>query len=166
MKAIVWGPGIGCALLLTIGASPAHAQAEVTPFVSIGSVNSPQVGAAIRFAWTSKLSLEVEASYRHANIDTFNTSVNLLYDLPRIGRAIPYVVGGVGLEQFGTVVEQPFGLAVQRNVALAFNAGAGVRVPVTEKWGYRGDVRWSNALGRWGPESWRVYNGVTFGGTK
>jgi opacity protein-like surface antigen len=162
MKGYVSLPALASLLVLTIGAAPARAQAEVTPFVSLGSVNAERVGAAIRFAWTSTLSVEVEAGYRPAEFGALSTSVNLLYDLPRLGRAMPYVAGGIGLEQFATALALPGGgIATQSNVAVAVNAGGGVRVPLNDRWGYRSDARWSKAFARWGPETWRVYNGVT-----
>ena len=157
-------PLVALIAMVTIGAAPAHAQTEVTPFVSLGSVNSSRVGAAVRFAWTKNLSIEAEVGYRHAGIDALSTSVSLIRDLPRVGRAVPYLAGGVGLEQYGTAVAQPGGvLATQSNVGLTINAGGGVRVPVAGRWGYRSDVRWVNNLSTWGGEHWRVYNGVTFG---
>jgi hypothetical protein len=149
--------------LLASGAAPARAQSEVTPFVSLGSVNSSRVGAAIRFAWTSDLSLEAEVGYRRDAIDALSTSLSLVYDGPRIGCVEPYVAGGVGLEQFAFAIGQPGGLvATQSSVGLTLNAGGGIRVPLNDRWGYRSDVRWVNNLSRWGGENWRVYNGVTF----
>ena len=55
MKRYIWIPLLASLALLTLGAAPARAQSEVTPFVSLGSVNSSRAGAAIRFAWTSDL---------------------------------------------------------------------------------------------------------------
>ena len=44
-----------------------------------------------------------------------------------MGRVVPYLAGGVGLEQFGTVIAQPGGLlATQSNVGFTINAGGGV----------------------------------------
>ena len=162
MKGYIWVPLAASAAMVTLGAAPARAQSEVTPFVSLGSVNSSRVGAAVRFAWTTNLSVETEVGYRHAGIDALSTSVSLIRDLPRVGRVVPYLAGGVGLEQFGTAVAQPGGsVATQSNVGLTINAGGGVRVPVTGPWGYRSDIRWVNNLTTWGGEHWRVYNGVT-----
>jgi hypothetical protein len=164
MKGYIRVPLVALIAMVMIGASPARAQSEVTPFVSLGSVNSSRVGAAVRFAWTTNLSVETEVGYHHAGIDALSTSVSLIRDLPRVGRVVPYLAGGVGLEQFGTVIAQPGGLlATQSNVGFTINAGGGVRVPVTGRWGYRSDIRWVNNLSTWGGEHWRVYNGVTFG---
>jgi hypothetical protein len=74
------------------------------------------------------------------------------------------VAGGVGFEQYGSVVDTPLqGLITVKKTAFTVNAGGGVRVPIDDKWGYGADLRWSNGIGREAPERWRVYNGVTFG---
>ena len=164
MKRYVWVPLVLSAAMVAVGAVPARAQSEVTPFVSLGSINGSQVGAAIRFAWTSTLSLEVEAGSRPTGLDALGTSVSLIWDVGRVGRVVPYLAGGVGLEQFGTAIAQPGGLlAAQSNVGFTINAGGGVRVPISGRWGYRSDVRWVNNVSMWGGEHWRLYNGVTFG---
>jgi hypothetical protein len=139
--------------------------AEVTPFVGIDSAASARIGAAIRFAWTHNVSLELEMDYRRAEIDALASSVNVLYDLPHLGRAIPYLAAGAGFEQYGTALDVPgVGVVASRGLALTVNAGGGVRVPVDENWGIRTDARWSNGIGRDAPERWRLYNGVTFRG--
>jgi hypothetical protein len=43
---------------------------------------------------------------------------------------------------------------------MALNLGAGVKVSVTDRWGYRSDVRWLNFQGN-APEGWRLYHGAT-----
>ena len=167
----------GCVFALTT-ASPAYAQedsrrrgderqsreVEVTPFVSLGSVYSSRIGAAIAFAWTSQLSVEAEVGYRRSEIDALSSSVSLLYDLPRIGRLAPYLAGGIGLEQYGAPVQIPgSGLVTLRKTAFTVNAGGGVKVPIDDTWAFRADARWINSVGKEGPEHWRLYNGVTFG---
>ena len=77
MKRYIRVPLLASLALLTLGAAPARAQSEVTPFVSLGSVNSSRAGAAIRFAWTSDLSLEAEVGYRRDAIDALSTSLSL-----------------------------------------------------------------------------------------
>ncbi len=101
--------------------SAVRSAVEVTPFVGIGSGSSARIGAAIRFEWTHRLGLELEMDYRRAEINALSSSVNLLYDLPRLGRALPYLVGGVGVEQYGTAlgtargwVRHPNGARVHR----------------------------------------------------
>lgn len=163
-------------LTSTFAAGPAFAQAQdnngpspsapvqITPFVSIGSNSSSGVGASVRWYVAPKLSVEVETALREAEVTGLTSSISLLYDLPSIGRVTPYVAGGVGFEQYGTVAESPFqGLITLKKTAFTVNAGGGVRVPIDEKWGYGADARWSNGIGREAPERWRVFNGVTFG---
>jgi hypothetical protein len=138
---------------------------EVTPFVGIDSASSARVGAAIRFAWMRNVSLELEMEYRRSEIHALDSSLSVLYDLPRLGRAVPYVAAGAGFEQYGTAFQVPgAGVVTTRGLALTVNAGGGVRVPVDENWGIRTDARWSNGVGRDAPERWRLYNGVTFRG--
>ena len=162
-------------VLLTAAAAPAPARAdqrsqaetaapiEVTPYVSLGSAMSSRVGAAIRMAWTSALSVELEVGYRDSEMKALSSHISLLYDLPRLGRAVPYVAAGIGLEQFGTALEVPaVGVVTQARTGLTVNAGGGVRVPVDDAWGIRADARWFNGIGRHAPERWRFFNGVTF----
>lgn len=147
----------------TQGDPPPPSAVQITPFVSLGSTASSRVGATIRFAWTSKLSLEAEMGYRRGEIGALGAHLSLLYDLPRRGRVVPYLAGGLGLEEYGTATHIPqFGVVTQEQLGLAVNAGGGLYVPVTERWGLRTDVRWFNGLSRSGPEHWRVFNGVTF----
>jgi hypothetical protein len=101
--------------------------------------------------------------YRRSEVNALTSSVSLLFDFPSIGRVVPYVAGGIGLEQYGIAVASPAGgVLTQRATALAVNAGGGVRVPLTDQWGLRTDARWSNGMGRSAPERWRMYNGITF----
>jgi opacity protein-like surface antigen len=140
-----------------------HPDVEVTPFIGIGSAASARIGAAIRFAWMRNLSVELEMDYRNAEVNALGSSVSVLYDLPHLGRVVPYLAAGAGFEQYGTAVQIPgIGLVTRRGLALTVNAGGGVRVPVTDNWGVRTDARWSNGIGPDAPERWRIYNGVTF----
>jgi len=178
MKSFAFVQFAAVVLVSAISAAPAHAQGgdredaqaekksavEVTPFVSLGSVTSSRVGAAITFAWTSDLSVEAEVGYRRGEIGALSSSVSLLYDLPAVGRVTPYLAGGVGLEQYGTAIELPGSrIVTQSKMAFSVNAGGGLTVPVDKNWGFRTDARWSNGIGRGAPEHWRVYNGVTLG---
>jgi len=168
---------IGCVLACTIVAMPAYAQGngredavaaktrpvEITPFVSMGSSFSSRIGAAIAFAWTSKLRVEAEIGLQRDS-GALNSSVNLLYDLPQWGRINPYLAAGVGLEEFQAAVQyRDSDVIVTRQMALAVNAGGGIKVPVDDKWAYRTDMRWSAPIGQRAPESWRIYSGVTLG---
>jgi hypothetical protein len=163
-------------LALTMVAWPALAQSpteqapkpstasgvEVTPFVSLGSIASSRIGAAIRFRWTPTLSLEAETGYRRGEIGALSAHMSLLYDLPRVGRLRPYLAGGLGIEQYGTALDVPrLGLVTQARLAFAVNAGGGLEVPVNQHWGMRTDARWFNGLGTFAPEHWRLFNGVT-----
>jgi len=159
-------------IVMATGGLPAAAQSadaenaapvEVTPYVSLGSFPSSQVGAAIAFRLTPKLSVESEIGYRHDPIGLLSMSASLLFDMPQIGRVTPYLAAGAGLEQYATASRLPDGaFASQQRTALAINAGGGLKVPVNDTWGIRSDARWFNGLGRDAGEHWRLYNGVTF----
>ena len=167
---------LACAMLST--ATPARAQAaqetreatsraaEVTPFVSLGSDTSTGVGAAVRWPLASRFSAELETSYRRVEIGALSFNLSLLYDLPKAGPVVPYVAGGVGLDQYGTpeVLE---GKVVSRGrTAFSVNAGGGLRVHTEKNWGVRTDARWFKDLGKMAPERWRLYNGLTLGGAQ
>ena len=155
---------------LTLHALPVVAQdanpAEVTPYIGIGSAGASPVGAAVTFPVTSKLSIETDVAYRRGEgrIHALSTSTSLLYFLPRIGQAAPYVAGGVGLMQYGVPLfsstRQPIG--TQTRLALTVNAGGGLKMPVNEKLDLRTDARWFKSFGRQGSEQFRVAQGFAF----
>jgi len=159
-------------IVMATGGLPAAAQSadpenaapvEITPYVSLGSFPSSNVGTAIAFRLTPKLSVESEIGYRHDPIGLLSMSASLLFDMPQIGRVTPYLAAGAGLEQYATASRLPDGaFASQQRTALAINAGGGLKVPVNDTWGIRSDARWFNGLGRDAGEHWRLYNGVTF----
>ena len=138
---------------------------EITPFVFLGSNASSGVGAAVRWPTVSPLSFELETTYRPAETNALGFNLSMLYDLPRMGRATPYVAAGVGLDQYNTAEFVGGRFVAQRNTAVTVNAGGGLRVQADENWGIRTDARWVNGLGRTAPEKWRLYNGVTFSRT-
>ena len=153
----------------TLGALPVRAQdaknVEVTPYVGFGSAAS-SVGTAVTFPITSKLSVETDVGYRRAEggIHAMSTSTSLLYFLPRIGQAAPYVAGGVGLTQYGAPLFSTAGrpIGTQRGMALTVNAGGGLKMPMNEKLDLRTDARWFKSFGRQGSEQFRVAQGIAF----
>ena len=143
-------------------AGQSQAGVEVTPFVALGSSATTGIGAAVRWPLCASLSVEWEVSQRYAELNALGSSVSLLFDLPKIGVATPYLAGGVGVEQYGYATSGP-GASILAHAGTTFtvNAGGGVRVPVDDKWGVRADMRWSNGIGQ-APERLRLYNGITF----
>src|SRR5688572_26846410 len=85
---------------IILGTMPARAQdvssVEVTPYVAIGSAAASPVGTAITFPVTSTLSIETDVAYRRGEgrIHALSSNLSLMYFLPRVGRSMPYVVGG------------------------------------------------------------------------
>jgi opacity protein-like surface antigen len=159
------------AIVLAMGAGPAAAQSigtdnaasvEVTPYVSLGPYPSSAVGAAFTFPVAPRLSVESEVGYRHSRVSALSLTASLLYDLPQIGRATPYLAAGAGLQQYASVLQVPGGaLTTLQRTAFTVNAGGGLKVAVDDNWGIRTDARWFNGLGREAGEHWRLYNGVT-----
>jgi hypothetical protein len=172
-----FGAAVAAGAMALAVASPAHAQQpgtstprttfEITPRVAFGSAGSTDAGAAVRMPIKGCFSLELDTALRHAEINGLTTSVSVLYDLPSLGRATPYLAAGVGLEQYGTAAAAPSGgLVTRHRTAFTLNAGGGVRVALDDRWGLRSDLRWSNGIGRDAPERWRLYNGVTLRATQ
>ena len=170
-----WSRCAACAAVLLVFTVAAEAQdgrattgsealgVEITPFVALGSESASGVGAAIRYPVAFNVTLETEVGYRPGQLHALSSHVSALYDLPRIGRVTPYLAAGIGLEQYGSAVEQPGGTVLtRRRVGLAVNAGGGLTVDATRDWAVRTDARWFNGIGRDAPEHWRLYNGVTF----
>jgi hypothetical protein len=140
---------------------------EVTPYVALGSAGASPVGAAVTFPVTSTLSVETDVAYRRGegDINALSSSVSLLWFLPPVGRAAPYVVGGVGLSQYGAPVFSSNGgppIGTESRVALTVNAGGGLKVPMNEKVDLRTDGRWFKSFGRQGSEQFRVAQGISF----
>src|SRR4029077_20308136 len=106
------------AIAMVVAAASAQAQdspresrrvigVEITPFVSLGSNGASGVGAAVRWPFASNFSLEVETAGRWSEVTALGVSASLLFDLPNIGPATPYLAAGIGLDQYGSPVELP-----------------------------------------------------------
>ena len=156
---------------VALGAASAAAQdanpVEVTPYVAFGSGGASPVGAIVTFPVTPTLSVETEVAYRRGEggIHALSSNASLLYSLPRVGPATPYVAGGIGLSQFGSPVFSSTGgppIGAQSRVAMTVNAGGGVKMPMTEKVDLRTDARWFKSFGREGSEQFRVAQGISF----
>jgi hypothetical protein len=157
----------------TFEALPLEAQeartVEVTPYVAVGSAAASPVGVAFTFPVTSTLSFETDVAYRRGEggINALSLSANLLYFLPRIGQSTSYVVGGVGLSQYGAPVFSSNGppIGTEPSLALTVNAGGGLKMPVNEKLDLRTDARWFKSFGLppgQGSEQFRVAQGLSF----
>ena len=166
-----YGSVLFAVVAFTLGALPVRAQdakpVEITPYVGFGSAAASPVGAAVTFPVTSNLSVESDVAYRRGegNIHAMSTNVSLLYFLPRVGKAAPYVAGGVGLKQYGAPVFSLYGgppIGTQTRLAMTVNAGGGLQMPLNEKVDLRTDVRWFKSFGRLGSEEFRVANGLSF----
>ena len=120
--------------------------------------------AAVRWPVGARLGVELETELKRAEITAVNIALSLVYDLPAIGPATPYVAAGVGLERFGKAIHQLDGKPLLgTDTGLTVNAGGGIRVPVNDRWGVRSDARWIYGSGRDAPDQWRIYNGATLG---
>ena len=146
-----------------VATSPA---VEVMPFVSIDSRGSTPIGAAVSFPLNSIFAIEAEVGYRQGEggLNALSSSANLLYSLPRLGRATPYLATGAGLAQYGAPIVSRAGsvIGTQPRIAFEVNAGGGVKVPVTDTWDMRTDARWFKSFGRNAAEHWRVSHGISF----
>ena len=147
------------------GAQEAKA-VEVTPYVAVGTAGASPIGAAVTFPLTSTLSLETDVAFRRGegNILALSSSASLLYALPRLGQATPYVATGIGLSQYGAPVFGASGppIGTERQAALTMNAGGGVKMPMNDSLGMRTDARWFKSFGREGSEQFRVAQGISF----
>jgi hypothetical protein len=87
------------------------------------------LGAAVAFRLTPTLSVESEVGYRPDLTGRLSATASLLYDLPRIGRCMPCLAAGAGLEEYATALKLLDGaLAAQPRTAFAINAGGGLKV--------------------------------------
>jgi hypothetical protein len=154
----------------TLEALPVGAQdvktVEITPYVALGSAAASPVGAAVTFPVTSTLSIETDLAYRRGegHIYALSSNISLLYFLPHVGQSTPYVVGGVGLAQYGAPAFSASGrpIGTERRLALTVNAGGGLKMPINEELDLRTDARWFKSFGRQGSEQFRVAQGISF----
>lgn len=157
-------------LAIALGVMPAAAQhanvAEVTPYVALGLDSTIPVGAAVTIPVTSTLSLETDASIRRSEgLPAVGLNTSLVWLLPRVGYATPYLAGGVGLSQFRALAYSYNGgpmIGGEQRVALTMNVGGGLKMPMSEKLDLRTDVRWFNSVGNAGFELFRVAQGIGF----
>ena len=144
------------------GASQESSRIEITPFFAFGDDLALGAGTAVTFPWTQELGVEVEASLGR---DAARSSLSLIYSLPAWGRWSAFLAGGAGVQRDEfvdlTTVTDNFLPRIGKKTEFAVNVGAGVTVPVTDRWRYRFDFRWYNPKKEW-PESWRMYSGIVF----
>lgn len=153
----------------TLAALPVAAQdtkpVEVTPYVALGSPAASPTGITVTFPVTTTLHVETDVAYRRGEgrIHALSSNISLLYFLPRVGQAASYVVGGVGLAQYGAPVFSSNGspIGTQSRLAMTVNAGGGLKMPVSEKVDLRTDGRWFKSFGRQGSEQFRVAQGLS-----
>lgn len=154
----------------TFAVSSASAQdpqpIEVTPYVGIGTPGASPVGTAVTFPVTSSLSLETDVAYRRGEGDrhALSSNASLLYALPKVGQATPYVAAGLGLAQYGTPVFADSGppIGTQSRVGLTVNTGGGFKMPVSNTMDLRTDARWFKTVGQQGGEQFRLSQGLSF----
>jgi hypothetical protein len=166
--------GVFALVAFTLAALPVAAQdektVEVTPYVALGSAGISPIGAAVTFPVTSTLSVETDVAYRRGEgrINALSTNNSLVWFLPRVGEATPYVAGGVGLSQYGAPVFSSDGppIGTQSRLAMTVNAGGGLKMPVNDKLDLRTDARWFKSFGKQGSEQFRVAQGISFGAGK
>lgn len=157
-------------VVVALGAMPGAAQdqgtVEVTPYVAIGTAGAAPVGVAVTFPLASRLDLEVDTAYRRGegDVHAFSASASLLYDLPRVGGATPYLAAGLGLAQYGAPVFNGSGppIGAVSSLALTVNAGGGLKMPVTSTLDLRTDARWFQSFGPHGSEQFRIAQGLSF----
>jgi opacity protein-like surface antigen len=103
---------------------------EVTPFMSHDSTFRWRIGAAISYAWTSRLNVETEidssTGINQVKGEELGASVNLLYSLRGADRVRPYVAGGAGVEQYSTSYWCACDDALERGIIIEVTVEAGV----------------------------------------
>src|SRR5215207_7407136 len=124
--------------------SPAAAgrmRVEVASFLSVGGDDMSSTGAALRFPIGSRFGVEIETEWPLQSVSGLNATGNLVVDLPKMGRSTPYAIGGAGINRYTVTFDVP-GLGSLTNLTsdLAVNAGGGVRIPVSDRWGMRTDA--------------------------
>lgn len=177
--------------LIAVLAAPAAAQTEtvqaaspsaapepglwsVTPFLSFtfggdADTASLGLGGAFGYDFTTRLSFEGELAYVFDlagdadDIDwsTLTVSANALFHFPlETLTLVPYATAGLSFQRSSITVEldeEPSSTSDE----VGFNLGGGVKAPLTDAIGVRGDIRYfkfSDAA----PDGWRLYGGLTW----
>ena len=84
----------------------------------------------MRWPVGARFGVELETELKRAEVTAVNVALSLVYDLPAIGLATPYVAAGIGLERYGKVYYRPAGAPLLgSDTGLALNAGGGLRMP-------------------------------------
>jgi opacity protein-like surface antigen len=170
--AVLAGPAIARAQQAPAVREARQLPVEVSPFVSTGKNDSTGAGVAVRWPFTARLGVEFEAEFRRTPPNPLwgnpqnngvNGNVNLVAELPAIGRVRPYVIGGGGLEHYARIDQSTPFFPTERGMSFVVNAGGGVRVPINDRVGIRAEVRWSDGWMAGAPESFRMFYGATFG---
>jgi opacity protein-like surface antigen len=148
----------------------------MTPFLGSGFAvsndldSSLALGAGIGYDLTRNLGFEGEFSRvfdvvgDNDNLDwsvmNFTASVLYHFDVPRVA---PYAAFGIGLEHSNPDYDviDPAALVIGSSNEIAWNFGGGVKVPLTERFLARADLRrfQANDLA---PDYWRLYGGISF----
>lgn len=170
------------ALIPSVAAAQAQSAAEprtvtMTPFLSgsFGTSNnlgsSLGAGFAVAYDWTRNLGFEFEIGHvfdvagDDDNLDwsLTNISVNAIYHFDGVPRVTPYATLGIGSERSSPDFEvpNPAALTVGSSTEVAWNVGAGVKVPVGERLLARADLR-RFQVNDFAPDHWRLYGGLTF----
>jgi hypothetical protein len=125
---------------------------------------STGIGSAVRWPLLGPVNLEAETGYRRTNLSPYHTKVMISLDLPQVGRAEPYVSGGIGIDHYASLDGKPLSnLVLRMGVPLTFTTAAGVRVRLDDERVYRAELRWNKGIGGRPLERWRLYNGITIG---
>jgi hypothetical protein len=151
----------------------------VTPFVGVGfsgnlDGGSGAFGAAGGYVWTDRVSFEGELNVLPSSenngvfeVDSHSWSLtaNALYHFS--GRSwVPYGVFGIGLGHAGADLSgtpiSGVSTIESSSTSLVANFGGGVERRLTDRVGFRGDLRYLFG-GDLVPDYWRLGVGVTFG---
>lgn len=142
----------------------------VTPFLSVtfggdGDSASLGFGGAAGYDITPVLSVEGELAYVFdlmgnadaADWSLFGVGANVLYHFPLENGMAPYAAAGIG---FG---RSDLDLADEglKSTEVGFNLGGGLKAPLTDTLGARGDLRYFSYNDA-APDGWRLYGGLTW----
>jgi hypothetical protein len=91
-----------------------------------------------------------------------NIGGTVLYHFP-LPRFVPYAAFGLGWERSNPDSDDDETLAqtIGSSTEIAWNIGGGVKVPITERFMARGDLR-RFQVNDVAPDHWRLYGGLTF----
>lgn len=164
-------------LALLVSPAPARAQLptpqtlDITPFFGVAFGDGTDgattaIGVGVGYHWTEQIAFEgelgivpdIQGNSSAIDVGLLTLSANGLYHFDTGTDYVPYATFGLGVGRASFDFPND---PDDSHTELAFNLGGGVKKAITDKIGWRADLRYFNVNDD-NPNFWRIYGGITF----